>query len=66
MDLKDSSMPEIEAPPESGMSPMSPGTQGNAFQGTEVVGHNIPVVEKTEAGHPEAGDHPSQQSVSEH
>ncbi|KAF3456424.1 hypothetical protein FNV43_RR01074 [Rhamnella rubrinervis] len=61
MDQKDYSKPEIEAPPESGMSPMSPVTQGNAFGGTEVVGHSIPVV-----GNTEAGDHPSQQSVTEH
>ncbi|XP_015900083.2 DEAD-box ATP-dependent RNA helicase 46 [Ziziphus jujuba] len=58
LDQNDSTNPEVEAP-ESGLSPMSPGTQGNAFP-AEVVGH-VPVVENSEAG----SENPGQQSTTE-
>ena len=45
-------MPAFEAAPESGMSPMSPGTRGNASPGANLIAQ-LPVVESTEAGHPE-------------
>lgn len=48
-------MPEFEAATESGMSPMSPGTQGNASPGSNLI-RQPQVVESTEALHAEAGE----------
>ncbi|PON80229.1 DEAD-box ATP-dependent RNA helicase [Parasponia andersonii] len=50
---------ELEAPlpTEPGMSPMSPGPQGNAFPETKVM-VQMPLVENAEPGNPEVGENP--------
>ncbi|CAK9138833.1 unnamed protein product [Ilex paraguariensis] len=57
-DQRDVTVPEAEVPlpPESRMSPMSPGTQGNAFSGADPVAvGQLPLVASVDAGVPESG-----------
>ncbi|PSR92469.1 DEAD-box ATP-dependent RNA helicase [Actinidia chinensis var. chinensis] len=51
------SMPEVGAAPVSRMSPMSPGTQGNAFAGGELPGQ-LPGIENVEPGYQETAAEP--------
>ncbi|KAL6970189.1 DEAD-box ATP-dependent RNA helicase 40 [Sarracenia purpurea var. burkii] len=51
-DQMEPSVPEIAAPPESKIPLMSPGAQGNAISGGQIVGP-LPPVQKVEPDHPE-------------
>lgn len=57
-------MPEFEAAPESGMSPMSPGTRDNASPGADLIAQPS-VVESTEGPQPEDGIDSCHQSATE-
>ncbi|XP_057472134.1 DEAD-box ATP-dependent RNA helicase 14 isoform X2 [Actinidia eriantha] len=56
-DQMEPSMPEVGAAPVSRMSPMSPGTQGNAFPGGELPGQ-LPRIENVEPGHQDTAAEP--------
>ncbi|KAK6913628.1 DEAD/DEAH box helicase domain, partial [Dillenia turbinata] len=62
-DRKDIKGSQPEAPPESRMSPMSPGTKGNAFEAAAFTAQQV--IKTSNVGHSEAVPEPTDQAVVE-